>query len=168
MYFFYGAFAKRSTVIEPPCVFIGDSSVWCRQTITHLNTFLLTVGLPLTLTSHTSDSVGIFLINDEGNIDKWSRPLRGGFTIEFIPPEPVTGLAVPIAAIVVLPVIAAVTAAAIAAAWLVLGQRAQEYVGASFDAFAVSPEGGCNASPLYDAKGLECTSALYQGDNASQ
>jgi len=105
----------------------------------------------------------VFLLNDTGSIDKWDRPLASGFLVEFYVPPAVEVLATPIAAIVVLPVIAAVTAASIAAAWLLLGSRAEQYVGASFDAFAADMGTGGNTSPLYDAKGLDVESPLYNG-----
>jgi len=70
-------------------------------------------------------------------------------------PEDPEVLVTPVAAIVILPVIAAATAAAIAAAWFALGQRATEYAGAGFDAFAVQTASGGSISPLYDDQGLD-------------
>jgi len=152
-------------VTETPCVFTGDKTVVCVAEITHINHFLTDVGLPIVVSKGATDAVGLFLIGDHGSIDKWNRPLEGGFTIVLIPPSEPAGLAVPIAALVILPVIAAVTAAAIAAAWILLGQRAQDYAGASFDAFSVASEGGGSVSPLYDSRGLEVHSSIYAGAN---
>jgi len=135
----------------------------CDDEIRALNVFLLVGGFPILLDEDASSGLGIFLLNDTGSIDKWDRPLASGFTIEFFPPEEVEVLVTPIAALVILPVIAAVSAAAIAAGWFLLGNRAQQYAGAGFEAMMVSNASGGNASPLYDAKGLEVTSALYQG-----
>jgi hypothetical protein len=143
------------------CKFTSSSIFTCRAEINDLNAYLLNVGLVLAVDDDSESAVGLFLLNDTGSIDWLDRPLAGGFIIEFFKPDEDEVLAAPIAAVVILPVIAAATAAAIAAAWIALGQRASDYAGASFDAFAVSTGQGGNASPLYDAKGLEVTSALY-------
>jgi len=167
-----------------PCYPTGDYQLNCWAEITHLNAFLSGPGIPFmiddgqntnglqqkrqTSTSSTttaSAGIAVILVNDTGNIDKWDRWLASGYVIEWVLPVPPVVTSAPIAAVVILPVIAAVTAAAIAAAWILLGQRAQDYAGASFDAFSASTTGGGNASPLYDAKGLEVQSALYNGNN---
>jgi len=165
-----------------PCYPTGNYQLNCWAEITHLNAYLSGPGIPLMIdngqneaglaskrdstTTSTSGGIAVILLNDTGNIDKWNRWLTTGYVIEwFLPLPPVVSTA-PIAAVVILPVIAAVTAAAIAAAWILLGQRAQDYAGASFDAFSASTQGGGNASPLYDSKGLECDSPLYNGQNS--
>jgi len=146
-----------------PCWFLGPLVVNCDDEITRLNNFLLVGGFPILMDADADEAVGIFILNDTGNIDKWNRPLATGFTIVFYRPKKHEDLGTPIAAIVILPVIAAVTAASILAAWILLGQRAQDYAGAGFEALMVTQGGGGNCSPLYDAQGLEVTSALYQG-----
>jgi len=135
--------------------------VVCWEELNIVNSWLLQVGLALTIDTGAESATGLFILDDKGSIDWLDRPLATGFTIEFFRPEDDDELAAPIAAIVILPVIAAATAAAIAAAWIALGQRAQDYAGASFDAFAVTTGTGGHASPLYDAQGLEVQSALY-------
>jgi len=144
-----------------PCWFHGPLQVNCDAEIRALNVFLLSGGFPVLLDDDVDSGLGIFILNDTGSIDKWDRPLASGFVIEFFRPETLTVLAAPIAALVILPVIAAVTAASIAAAWILLGSRAEAYAGAGFESMMVSNSAGGNASPLYDAKGLECESALY-------
>jgi len=144
-----------------PCWFKGPLQVHCDDEIRALNVFLLSGGFPVLLDEDTESALGIFILNDTGSIDKWDRPLASGFVIEFFKPDELLILAAPIAALVILPVIAAVTAAAIAAAWILLGSRATEYAGAGFESMMVSHAAGGNASPLYDAKGLEVQSALY-------
>jgi len=146
---------------DHPCWFTGPLIVNCEEEITRLNAFLTVGGFPVLLDEDTKTALGIFILNDTGNVDKWDRPLASGFTIEFFKPDEDDDLKTPIAAIVILPVIAAITAASIACAWILLGQRAQDYAGAGFEAMMVSSGGGGNASPLYDAQGLECTNALY-------
>jgi len=152
-------------VYVPPCIFVGDRTVSCISDVSTVNEFLQNEGLPIVVAAGVSNAVGLFLIYDHGSIDKWDRPLEGGFTITLIPPSTPEGLVVPIAAAVILPVIAAATAAAIAAAWIALGQRAADYAGASFDAFGVQAAGGSSVSPLYDSRGLEVQSTLYTGGN---
>jgi hypothetical protein len=152
---------KRDVEQNNACTFIGLYTVTCYEEVNVLNSWLINVGLALIIDDGADSAVGLFILNDEGSIDWLDRPLASGFTIEFYRPKDDDELVAPIAAIVILPVIAAATAAAIAAAWIALGQRAQDYAGASFDAFAVSTGQGGHSSPLYDAQGLEVTSALY-------
>jgi hypothetical protein len=149
--------------LDSPCIYKGPQMIYCAEEITILNAFLKGPGLPILVDEEAEHAVGIFLLNDTGNIDKWDRPLASGFIIDLTKPVGAEVYAAPIAALVILPVIAAVTAAAIAAAWFLLGNRASNYAAAGFDSFAVSSAGGGNASPLYDAKGLEVQSALYAG-----
>jgi hypothetical protein len=149
------------------CTFVGLYTVICYEEVNVLNSWLTTIGLALIIDDGAESATGVFLLDDKGSVDWLHRPLATGFTIEFFRPNDDDELAAPIAAIVILPVIAAATAAAIAAAWIALGQRAQDYAGASFDAFAVSTGSGGHASPLYDAQGLDCTSAIYAGDGAT-
>jgi hypothetical protein len=151
---------KRAT---RACTFVGLYTVICYEEVNILNSWLTTIGLALIIDDGAESATGVFLLDDKGSIDWLKRPLATGFTIEFFRPKDDDELVAPIAAIVILPVIAAATAAAIAAAWIALGQRAQDYAGASFDAFAVSTGSGGHASPLYDAQGLDCTSAIYAG-----
>jgi len=146
-----------------PCEFNGLHTVICYQEILKLNDYLSISGLPILIDDDSDSAIGLFLLDDTGNIDKWQRPLLSGFTIEFWKGEDIEEVVVPIAAVVILPVIAAATAAAVAAAWFTLGNRARDYAGASFDAFAVTNQAGGNVSPLYDPKGLEVNSALYAG-----
>jgi len=169
-----------------PCYPTGDYQMNCWAEITHLNAYLSGPGLPMLIddgqntdglqneaakraapppsNTQSSGGIAVVLVNDTGNIDKWDRWLASGYVIEWFLPVPPVATSAPIAAVVILPVIAAVTAAAIAAAWILLGQRAQDYAGASFDAFSASTTGGGNCSPLYDSKGLEVQSALYGGN----
>jgi len=146
-----------------PCSFKGDWGIECVAEIVALNEWLFAIGMPILIDDDSPRAVGIFLLNDTGNIDKLDRPLASGFTIVFYKPGDEEVLVTPIAALVILPVIAAVTAASIAAAWLLLGNRAQQYVGASFDAMAADMGSGGQVSPLYDAKGLDVQSSLYSG-----
>jgi hypothetical protein len=150
------------------CIFYGGLSLTCEADITVLNAYLRTIGFAVTIDHGADSAVVLVLLNDTGNIDWLDRPLAAGFSVQFFAPAPDDQLLAPIAAVVILPIIAAATAAAIAAAWLFLGQRASEYAGAQFDAFAVTTGAGGNTSPLYDAKGLEVTSALYDERGAHQ
>ena len=151
-----------------PCVMLDtvNARMQCSQEITVLNVFTGQYGFPVVIDDNADSALFIILVNDTGNLDKWNRPLAGGFTIEIIKPTEDEPLVVPIAAIAILPIIAALTAASIAAAWILLGQRANEYAGAAFDAFAVANHTGGNVNVLYDAKDLEVESALYDKGSA--
>lgn len=148
---------------DAPCNFPYDFSMSCEAEITALNAFLSIDGLPIRIDEGAESGIGLFLLNDTGNVDKLDRPAAAGFTIAFYRSEQDEALGAPIAAVVILPVIAAATAAAIAAAWILLGQRAQAYAGASFDAFAVVSNTGGTKSPLYDDLGKDVTSPIYAG-----
>jgi hypothetical protein len=137
----------------------------CIADILTLNAEISTVGFPLQLEKGADSAVVLILIDDAGSVDWQDRPLAAGFSVTiFTPEEP---LGTPIAAVVILPVIAAATAAAIAAAWIALGQRAQDYAGKSFDAFAVVASTNGHQSPLYDDQGRAVVNPLFnQGAGA--
>jgi hypothetical protein len=131
----------------------------CIADILTLNAEISTVGFPLQLEKGADSAVVLILIDDAGSVDWQDRPLAAGFSVTiFTPEEP---LGTPIAAVVILPVIAAATAAAMAAAWIALGQRAQDYAGKSFDAFAVVASTNGHQSPLYDDQGRAVVNPLF-------
>lgn len=145
---------------DAPCDVTSEYGLECEDEITGLNNFLSNQGLPILVDSEVKSAVALFLLDDMGNVDKLNRPLSSGFTIVFLMNED-DDLTVPLAAVVILPVVAAVTAASIAAAWIMLGSKAQAYAGASFDAFAVSSVGTGTQSPLYNDDGRVINSPLY-------
>jgi len=134
----------------------------CTGVIGPLNFFLATIGFPFILDENATVGYGLFTLNDLGNVDIYDRPLETNFTIAFQAPSE-NEIGVPIAAVAVLPIVAAVSAASIAAAWILFGKKAAAAVGTNFDAFTCSNDASAHASPLYSANGREHNSPLYAG-----
>eukprot|EP01127_Copromyxa_protea_P004143 TRINITY_DN139_c0_g1_i1.p1 TRINITY_DN139_c0_g1~~TRINITY_DN139_c0_g1_i1.p1 ORF type:complete len:3458 (+),score=831.05 TRINITY_DN139_c0_g1_i1:619-10374(+) len=158
-----GSFVPQLMSENAPCTFDNYYTAECDTDIIKFNNFLSSEGFAVTIDDEQDSAVCLFLLNDTGNVDKLNRPLAAGFMIIVSRDPEEEEVLIPVAAIVILPVVAAATAASVAAAWLLLGQRAQEYAGASFDAFAATGSSSGTQSPLYDAQGREAISPLYQG-----
>lgn len=157
------SFVPQLVALGAPCTFPNEFSASCEREIRGFNNFLSTQGFAIVLDEGAESGIGLFMLNDTGSVDKLNRPLASGFTIVIMAQDEPEELTAPIAAIVILPVIAAATGASIAAAWILLGQRAQDYATASFDAFTLSAAGTGTQSPLYNAQGREVSSPLYTG-----
>jgi len=167
----YGVTCTNSHKIQNGQVVSSNIFVQCKGIITELNNYLSVTGLPIVIdnqrkkrdvqTQYTS-GFGLFVIGDEGNIDKWQRPLQTTFTIEFYSPVPLAGAPVPIAVIALLPIVVAAVSALVAAAWLLLGSRAAEVVTQNFDAFATVQAGCGNISPVYDDQGFHAVNPDQQ------
>jgi len=90
---------------------ITSNELNCTGIIGPFNIWLTNVGFPFVFLNESTTGYGLFTLYDFGNIDRWDRPLETNFTIAWYAPPPDNSYSVPIAAIAILPIVAAATAA---------------------------------------------------------
>lgn len=135
----------------------------CTGIIGPLNDYIGLVGFPMVITAGAASGFGVFTVDDNGNIDKWYRPLSTSFTIQFFTPVAHATTTFPAAAIALIPVIAALSALVAAGAWIMFGNQAAAVASSNFDSFTVVASGGQSLSPIYDDQNMTNQNPLAHG-----